>query len=557
MSLKAFGSLRVFREEPTVRVGVVFFVVLLTARLMGAYFQYFWEEDELSLAAGTAALVRDSIGGGLYRYAPQLGYYRFIEGVDLLLGGRVGLIPFIMKAVSALSGALIPLAALFTFRRALTVQERWLMAAVLTVNPIVWTSAQYGNSGMLQAAMIAVAVAILSNRPRVGAETLSLVLFGLAVVARADAILVAPVVAYLIWVNHPGRRGAAIARAVLVSMAVAVPYALALAFDPRSDNMGTEIALHIFNSWYPTMFWEYLIWAISPIPLLVAFVGFRQLLAERREVWGFVLAWCTVPILFYYGSTTTPRYFLLTAVPIALCTAVGVTDLARVTARIVRPSLAWATVLLLVNVHLFVGLGRFTPDNVLNPFIGPTLRTHDGFMPTGALLYWTYNPSGKLLGNLGLRGFGEGSFYGEGFPALFTDLRSGAREGRTAVILLDGGFAHGFHYYAQLEQATYVSRVPGLYFETETWLELDGMRIMTISREAPQWEGLERLELQSGDLIYRMRGDPFPDAVTVEKLPPGLELELLTSSPPLAAVRDFNGRPFAERYVVVSQTGGG
>jgi hypothetical protein len=535
----------------------VFFVVVLAARLMGAYFQYFWEEDELSLAAGTAALVRDNMGGGLYRYAPQLGYYRFIEALDVLLGARVGLIPFIMKVVSALSAAVIPLAALFTFRRTLTSQERWLMAAVLTVNPIVWVSAQYGNSLMLQAAMIAVAVAILSNRPRVAAETLSLVLFGLAVVVRADAILVAPVVAYLIWVNHPERRGAAIARAALTSMAVAVPYVLALAFDPRTDSMGTEIALHIFNRWYPTMFWEYLVWAISPIPLLMAFVGFRQLLAERRRVWGFVVAWCAGPILFYYGSTTTPRYFLLTAVPIALCTAVGVVDLAQVTARILRPALAWATVLLLVNVHLFVGLGRFTPNNLINPFIGPSLRTHDGFMPTGALLYWTYNPSGKLLRNLGLRGFGEGSFYGEGFPALFMDLRSAAREGRTAIVLLDGGFAHGFHYYAQLEQATYISRAPGMYFATETWLELDGLRIMTIAHEAPQWEGLERLEVRSGDLVYRMGGSPFPDALTLEKLPPGLELELTTASPPLAGVRDFNGRPFAERYAVVSQTGGG
>ncbi len=557
MSTRRVWSIKVFREEPTVLGAVVFFVLLLAARLLAVHFQYFWEEDELSLAAGTAALVRDSIGGGLYRYAPQLGYYRFIEVVDVLLGAQVGLIPYIMKVVSAVSGAVIPLAGLFTLRHALTAQERWLMAAVLTVNPIVWTSAQYGNSLMLQTAMIAVAVAILSNRPRVAAETLSLILFGLAVIVRADAILVAPVVAYLIWVNHPDRRGAAIARAALTSMAIAVPYVLALAFDPRTDSMGTEIALHIFNRWYPTMFWEYLVWAISPIPLLVAFVGFRQLLAERRMVWGFVVAWCAVPVLFYYGSTTTPRYFLLTAMPIALCTAVGVTDLVQVTTRILRPSRAWATVLLLVNVHLFVGLGHFIPNKLINPLVGPSFRTHDGFMPTGALLYWTYNPSGKLLGNLGVGGFGKGNFDGEGFPAFFADLRNIAREGRTAVVLLDGGFAHGFHYYAQLEQATYISRAPGMYFETETWLELDGMHIMTISRQTPQWEGLERLELRRGDLIYRMRGSPFPDALTLEKLPPGLELELTTPTPALAAVRDANGRPWAERYAVVSQTGGG
>jgi hypothetical protein len=117
------------------------FAILLVARLLAVYNLYFMEEDEISLAAGIAALVRDNVGD-LYRYTPQWGYHRAVEWVTLALGGDVARIPWIMKLWSVVVGSLIPALGLLMFRDRLSLRERWLLVLVLAVNPILWHSSQ-------------------------------------------------------------------------------------------------------------------------------------------------------------------------------------------------------------------------------------------------------------------------------------------------------------------------------------------------------------------------------------------------------------------------------
>ncbi len=550
------GVLRFFEKEPTWHSALIVVAGLLLARLAAGYYRFFWEEDELAIAAGVAALVRDSIGSGLYRYGPQLGYYRFAEWADIVLGSQIQLIPYILKTISVVSGALIPVLGLFSFRHSLTSVERWIFAAILASNPIIWMSSRYGNSAMFQTALAASALFFLSNRPRTANEILGLVLFGLAVLVRADAVFLTPAVALLVWWNHPANRLRAFARIAAFGVTMAILYAALIGLDPRMDNIAAATASH-FNGRFPTMFWEYLIWAVSPIPLLLAALGAASLLKTRPRLLAIGAAWCVFPCAFYYSSLTTPRYFLLPSLAVAMLSAVGAVDLAQTASRMMWSVLAWGAVAALAVVHLFVGLGHFTTAR--EALTGDaTFDTHDGPMPTGAFLYGTYNPGGTLLRDIRFATFGENNLDGVGFPALFQELRSVGREGRTAVVLLDTWFLHGFHYYAQLEGATYLSKQPGVEFARETWLQLGDLKIMTVRNQKQYYESTSDFRLKSGDLIYQMRGNPFPSAWVDSKLADGVFVRPASPAPHSAlseAKAIGSGEPFVRVFEVASVEG--
>ncbi|MDH5195697.1 MAG: hypothetical protein OEY20_00430 [Gemmatimonadota bacterium] len=514
-----------FSREPTVGVTLAILALAIVARILGGYYLFFWEEDEGSLANGVAALVRDSIGGGLYRYGPQLGYYRFIEFVDRLLGGDLARVPGIMTTVSAVAGAVIPVAALFLLRDALSPRVRWLLAGLVMINPAIWKASQYGNTAMLQTALATVSLVVLSNRPGRWGQLAALALFGAATLVRADGVLLAPVLCWMLWRNTPDGLANAVRTAAVFAVIMAAVYALLFLFDPRMDDIGAEVAEHVLNDRYPTMFWEYLLWSVSPFVLGFAVLGMAELLVDRRALAITVAVWCLPVFAFYYGSTTTTRYFLLVAVPLSLCAAVGIEQLAhRLTAAGTR--FAWPALLALASVHLFVGLGHFTPARITNPLRAPNFRTHDGYMPTGALLYDAYYLWGGGLFGQSFRNAGFGKTYTFHHDELLASLRADARAGRTAVVLLDGGFGHAFHFFALRDGATYVSRKPGMYFHTETWLLIGEMRVMTISYRSSYFEDLQRFDVRAGDLVYISDDlDPeFPGPEVLGKLPGGLTL---------------------------------
>lgn len=501
------------------------FALLLIARVLGIISVYFFEEDEVSLAVGAAALVTDT-PGGLYRYTVQLGYYRLIEWLDVLLGSRLHLIPAIMKGLSAAAGALIPALGFFAFRNELTVRERWLAVLALTTNPIIWRSSQYGNTAIIAAALATVALVMLSNRPARLTQVVALTLFGIATLVRADTVLLAPVLLALLYRNSRSLV-AALTWSAAFGACVLLVYATVLLVDPRADSPMQSLATHMTIP-RPTLFWEYFLWAMSPIPFVFALWGIRSLLDSRTRLLGFLFLWCLPTLLFYFRATTTTRYFINAAVPLAIAAAVGMSELIdRLKVR-VRASVAWTTTIGATTLHLFLALGHVPPDRPLELFYVGTFTTDDGPMPTGALLVRTYLPVGSLLRSLPNPTFGEKSYpfwEGASFRKAISVLSDPKAPRRTVIVILGGGFGHAFHYHTQLARARFTSVPKGkLLWEGEVWLELGNVRVMTIAGWTEDYRAHPRFDVTPGDEIWRVGTTPFPDETALAKMPPGLAL---------------------------------
>lgn len=513
------------RPDPIYWQVLLFVVLLLVLRLTGIFNLYFFEEDEVSIAAGVAAIVRDN-SGDLYRYTPQLGYYQLVAFINQSFGGDVSSIPLTMKVLSALMGTLIPCLGLLVFRYELSRQQRWLTALVLTANPIIWKSSQYGNSAMVAAGLAFLALVILSNKPRRQLELIAFLVFSLAVVVRADAILLVPLVAYLLYRQHLSVK-AVFTRILLLGAGLLLAYTLLFIFDPRLDDALSAVSQH-FNLNRPTWFWEHLIWAMSPLSLILAVLGFRRLLDDQEFMVLALLLWLIPPMAFYFSSTTTPRYFLLATMPIAIATAVGVTDIAGWLRSRIGTSMAWTTVLLVAFLHLVIGLGHSVSHWKTSALYGPRYRTDDGWMPTGALIYDTYFRGGFLDQSVRNEGFGkrlEPHWEGVVFAKALEILENDRSPGQTTVILLDTGYGHAFHFHAQEAGARYATRAPSDQpFVSETWITLGGSSIMTIYVHSQAYLELEQFDISSGDEIWLLGETTFPDGTALGKIPAGLSL---------------------------------
>ena len=500
------------------------FGVLVLLRALGTFNVYFFEEDEISLAVGAAALVRDG-ASDFYRYTPQLGYYRLVEGLCRLLGGQVDAIPWILRGLSVFSGALIPTLGLFLFRDVLTRRQAWLLAGVLAINPIVWKSSQYGNTGILAAAVAGLAITIFSNGPARAGRLLAFLLYGTAVLIRADAILVSPVIAFLLY-----RQRGSVVRALVpcgaFAVALAAVYAAIFWLDPRLDDALASVATHVAAT-SEHYFWEYLVWAVSPLSLGLALWGARGLLERAPALLVALLAWMLPTMAFYFPATSTPRYFLGVAIPLSIATAIGIEDLAKRLATWWSRRLAWLVALGLASVHLFVGLGHFH-GRLLAPFLGPEIGTHDRGMPTGALLYATYLRRGFLWQSLGHGGFGATSWpHWEGplFSRVLGDLAAWSGPPRRVVFLIAGGWAHAFHYHAHVAGARYESVAPSdasAPFHSLTEMQLGATRIVTLGRPPEYLDSVERFELAAGDQLWVMGEPPTLGASELARVPAGL-----------------------------------
>jgi hypothetical protein len=501
------------------------FALLLVARTLAIYSVYFYEEDEISLAAGVAALVRNNVGD-LYRYTPQLGYYRLVEGIDLLLGGDVTLIPWIGKGLAAVAGALIPTLGLFAFRNVLSLPERWLLVLSLAINPIIWKSSQYGNTAIVAAAIATSGLVMLSNSPARSGRMTALGLIGVGTLVRADAVLLVPIALYLLFRQTKSLR-ATLMWGAAFGLVMAAVYGVAFAIDPRIDSAVSAVARHMSID-RRTQFWEYLLWAMSPIPLVLATWGMRTLFMSRPGLFASLALWCVPTMLFYFKATTTPRYFLNCAVPLSVAAAIAVAEIAGRVRFWCGAPLAWVLAAGLASAHLFVAVGQFSSmDQFLS---GAFIITDDRAMPTGALLRATYSDRDVLGNSWPDPEFGRRTEpYWE--PIVFTRaleiLADEAIPRRTVIILLGGGWPHAFHYHAQAAGARYVSRVsaqPSVPFASETWLELGNARIMTVNARTEHYQAVSRFDVANGDFIWAFGNVEFPDSEGLSKLPPGLSL---------------------------------
>ena len=188
------------------------------------------------------------------------------------------------------------------FPNLLTSTERWVLAGLLVINPILWMSSTYGNSAMPSAALLVVAVAILSNWPRPALEAGALALYGAAILVRADAVLAFPLVVLLLHLRYREIRVTLTRTAPLV-IVLAVVYGFLFLTDTHMATALEGVKGHLTSPAFETRFWDYLLWSTSPLILAFAVVGVRELLAARRQLMACVAGGACR----FLRSTTAPR----------------------------------------------------------------------------------------------------------------------------------------------------------------------------------------------------------------------------------------------------------
>ena len=494
----------------------VLFLLILVARALATSRGYFYEGDEISIAAGVAQLLNGDLGP-FYQYPPLLGYYRLVQGLSLLLGG-VEHIHTAMLVLSSLAGAAIPVAALGLFKAELWPRIRVLAAAVLVANPTLWMASQYGNAAVVSVAFVALGTAVLSNRGGGARLAFGLILYSLGVFVRADAVLAAPMIAYLVYRNVGALRATLVALGTAAVLGAAT-YALLFLADPAMGGLGDGVTQH-FQDDYATHFFEYLMWAFSPFVLAFIILGGHEGLGRRDPLLWLLLLGVLPAFGFYFSATTTPRYFLLSVLPLSVLAAWGMDGVARLSAGGRRLG-AWALVLSFGFVHLVVGLGEFTATPFSDRFKAPGFGTHDSEMPTGALLYQAYL-NGGLFGR-SIRGpeFGSSSELAQSLEPALATLARGDGPRRVSFLFHSwNGHAAAYHIAVAggrviggAEQNGYVR--PVLYRLGETTMTLQPYAPGIVDPPAD-------LGLSRDDEVWLLRPlSNFPDPGILGALSPG------------------------------------
>lgn len=523
------------QTAPPVGLLIGLFLVLFVARLFAAGYGRFIENDEASLAAGVATIVRGG-GGDIYRYGPQIGYYQLVAWLTRVAGGDIMAVPLIQVTISAFVGALLPLMGFFAYRDDRTRLERWLTVFTLAASPLLWMSSRYGSSAMTALPFASAALVILSNRPRPAGEFLALGLLGVAILVRADAVLVLPGAGMMMWHNRQSFRQAAL-RLGSAAAVVGAIYVLLFLFDPLTRSLGNDVAGHL-NSPTETMFWEYLLWGTSPFAFVLAIVGARALFADRPWMAWSLTAWSLPVFAFYYVATTQPRYFLLTVLPLAIATAAGMAAIVEGARRYRRVAIA-ATVAV-CSLHLFVGLGRFSPGHRRGYLLESTITTHTGPLWTGALLYKSFIQQRLWNAPVLHPRFGSGTPVETASVTVFGELADGVYRGRHVLLIMDPGFGNVMHFYAQAAGVRIVSQSPGHLWYRRFDMTLGEARLTMLGVRQIQTDSALALPVDEGDEVWMYLREPPVLTSLPGHLPPGLALARGGARPDLPRLWRFH-----------------
>lgn len=500
---------------------------LLVLRYLAANFGVFTEGDEITIAAGLAAIQRD-MPADLYRYGVQSGYYRLVTMLTALAGGEVYRIPDFMVALSVLAGVVIPLMGVLAFQDTLTRGERWFLGALLVANPVIWQSSQYGNTAMPSVALTAAAACLLSNRPGRAGTVLAMALFGAAILVRADAVLVSAGLFALRWRQHRNvwRAGLPL---VVTGIVVGLVFLLALRFDPRMGDLVGQVTSHA-NDEYLTRFVEFLVFGMSPIPLLMAVAGARDLQRRQPLLLAALAVWVLPLVVFYFPGTTSPRYLLQMMLPLSVAAAVGVRGSLPGAGRwrlVGRVAVVGATFL-----HLFVGLSAFSPSRPRSWLTEATLPSHDGPVYTGALLYKTFRMRHPRPGRTGaVFRFAPSAEIEKSLAQMFDTLRAGGRRGARVTLLVENGYAEVSQFMAQAGGVRVVGFEPGLPFNRVTRMELGGAEFVLVGMGHLKATD-EGLPVRPGDELWTLFRvlEEAEQALEAER-PPGVGLVALETWP--------------------------
>lgn len=501
--------------------------LLLVLRFAAARFGTFSEGDEISIASGVAAVQR-GVTGDTYRYGVQVGYYHLVSAITTLLGGRLLAIPDVMTWLSVLGGTAIPVAGARAFRHDLSTRERWLVGALLAANPVVWQAARYGNTATISVAFTVSALAILSNRPQRLGEGVAMACLAGAILLRADAVLASGAAFALLWRTHRTVLRAAVPL-VACGAVVAGTFGVLLATDPRMGDVAATVGSHTDNEIY-TRFLEFLLVGMSPVPLLMAAAGARDLQRERPLLLAILAVWIIPFGAFYFTNTTSPRYLMQLMPPLCLAAAVGIVR--SFAAAGWQRTASMAVVLTLSFVHLLVGLTNFNPARRRSWLTEATIPSHDGPVYTGALLYKTFvlRPDHEKAW-WRLRRFGPSNQVERTLVQLFDSVAAPGWQQRPLVLTTAGGYGNELHFMAHVAGATIVAQEPGVSFNRVTRFRHGGQELLAVG--VPDLERREgKLPVRPGDELWalytsRERANDELEAF----LPPGLALESLPDWP--------------------------
>lgn len=521
-------------KEP-IAVVLLLSVCLFGARALAANFGSFVEGDDFSIAAGVAALRNHSIAE-LYRYGPQVGYYRLVYALSAIAGANLKLIPAIMIWLSVIAGTVIPIAGLVSLRYDLSRAERRLLFAVLAANPILWMSSRYGNTAMVSVALVVAAFAMLSNRPRALGESVALLMFALGIIVRADAVLATGGIGMLLWRNHRSFV-AAVVRVAIVGAFVAAVFGTLFVTDPHMAQFVQTIEEHLTND-FPSHFWDFLIWAISPLVFIFGVFGARDLAIGRRWLALTLAAWSLPVIAFYYGAITTPRYFLLFTFPICVAAAVGIAlAMGEAGKRAAwRPALA----LFAANVHLLVALGYTIPAHRRSYLTEGWFGTHDGPMWTGAFLYKSYvaeRPWNASVFSPPLARVGPAD---RSFMAMFAMMGRGEARGTKAVLVVNSEWGFDLHLYGQIARANFVSTAKdGPLFAKRVQIEHGGVQLTAVNALEFNADSATVIPVKPGEELWTLTLAGAPEREVLHRLPPSMRLVPLPSTADAPLLRRY------------------
>lgn len=499
---------------------VLFALFVFLLRALASGMGGFMEGDEISIASGVAAIVRD-VPGVTYRYGVQFGYYRLVALLTMLSGGDLTRIPIVMSWLSLVAGVVIPVCGLFAFRIELSVRERWLVAALLTANPIIWLSARYGNTAMPSVACTALAITILSNRPKLLGEGLAMACFAVGITLRADAVLVSGGVFFLLWRHHRSFIRAALPLAIVGGTILVILLALK-AKDPYMASVADALASHIANP-IKTRFFDFLLWAISPFPLLFAAAGLRESQRTRSAVFLTLLAWIGPPFAFYFTNTTTPRYLLQGVVPLTLAAAIGMWSF--VEDRGLRRVASLALVFGLGFLHLFIGMSEFYPSRSRSYLKDAEIASDDGRVWTGALLYKSYVRNRVTPGRILTTHF-KASAAGElSLAAAFDTIATGSRRGGKVMVVSAAGYGNTLHYFAHLAGAEPNRAAPCATWDSACTMQLGGAQVGIVGLASLRGNH-DAIDVSPGEEVWVVgRESDAASSELASHLPANLELE--------------------------------
>jgi hypothetical protein len=257
--------------------------------------------------------------------------------------------------------------------------NNWVSLFILINVPIFVVTFSYSNEMALAFALFMSSLVVLDFRFRYN-SVVSGVLFGAACFSRPDASLLIPF--WLIWqyLKADGSGGGGMLKSLAALAVFGFSYSFYILGEIPLDastgfKWGGNLKLTAAMMSYP-----------FGIPVLVvALYGAYVILLRERIRKGYALLATLLPVLFYIGNLSSPKYLFYLVVPVAVAAGLG---LQRMTRRARYASIAFMLVFWVVSISPFgVKFGEKGAHWYL-----PTV---DGEIPTGAYAYFYSKPDAK------------------------------------------------------------------------------------------------------------------------------------------------------------------